>query len=247
MHRSLFVVACSALSLTLVSGCTQPIEEGAASEASASSGTTTSPGPRYVPPDLTGRRFNVFVGTVPCVSIPGAGGTWRASPTFGDERSFCEYWWADKTPADTSALYQGLDSAGVFADDMVEDFACEERMELKPSPSSCARPIVSAFYADPGDGGGQYTCRSCLKASSTDSGYDVDVVIPESLVTPTSSALQGIFDGTSMVFWQPGGITTFSVRAPLKRVSASSAFRSPPCRGPFVVAPWSIVGAGACR
>jgi hypothetical protein len=249
MVRPLFLV-CSALSLALAMGCTQPIEEGAASESSASSGTTTSPGPRYVPVDLSGARYNVFVGTVPCVSIAGAGGRWSAAPTFSNDRAFCEYWWGGETTPDTSALYQALDDAGVFADAMVEDRACEESMSIKPAPSRCARPVVSAYFADPGDGGGQYTCRSCLKASVPDSaqpGSVVNVVIPASLVTPTASELHGIFGGTSFGFWQPGGITTFSVLVPRKRVSASSMVGATSCRGPFVVTPSSIVSAGACR
>jgi hypothetical protein len=229
MVRPLFLV-CSALSLALAMGCTQPIEEGAASESSASSGTTTSPGPRYVPVDLSGARYNVFVGTVPCVSIAGAGGRWSAAPTFSNDRAFCEYWWGGETTPDTSALYQALDDAGVFADAMVEDRACEESMSIKPAPSRCARPVVSAYFAD-----------------SAQPGSVVNVVIPASLVTPTASELHGIFGGTSFGFWQPGGITTFSVLVPRKRVSASSMVGATSCRGPFVVTPSSIVSAGACR
>ncbi len=243
MVRPLFVVMCSAL--TLAAGCTQPVEEGAASEASASCGTSTSPGPRYVPTDLSGARYNVFVGTAPCASIPGVGGTWRATPTFSNDRSFCEYWWAEKAPFDLSALRTGLESAGIDADAAVEDVDCENLMEVVGSAAQCRRPVVSAYFAEPGGGGGgQYTCRSCVRASDSDSGTYVDVVIPASLVTSTASVLNGVFGGIRFGFWQPGGVSTFRVVVPRKQVTASASAGAASCAAPSIVTPSSIVAAG---
>jgi hypothetical protein len=245
MLRPLFLLAGAVLSLTFAAGCTQPIEEGAASEASASSGRPIikTPGPRYEQPELSGARFNVFVGTVPCVSVPGAGGTWRAMPTFSDDRSFCEYWWAEKTPFDLPALTSWLEYAGIVSETMVEDVACETMMEVIGAGSACARPVVTAYLAGPtGGGGGQYTCRSCIRAS--DSGSYVDVVVPQSMVTATPSALYGVFGGAKVGFTQPGRVSTFRVVVPSKLVNSSASASAASCEGPALVTPSSIVQAG---
>jgi hypothetical protein len=240
MVRPLLLV-CSALSLTLAMGCTQPIEEGAASESSASSGTT--PGPRYVPkPPLPGARYNVFVGTAPCTSIPGVGGTWIAARTFAVDPSFCAYWWANnETPYDLAALSSGLDAEGVYAESMVEDVNCENLMENFDHPAHCARPVVEAGDTDPGSGGGQYTCRSCMRGSYSNGHEDVNVVIPASLVTSTPSLMYGIFSGKRFAFWQPGDNSAFTVHLPKQAANLTGA-----CP-PAVVSPWSAVSAGgAC-
>jgi hypothetical protein len=170
MLRPFFVVACSALSLTLVAGCTQPIDDG-------HDRSDTSALRRLDPPAVhSGPRYNAYVQAVGCASINGTGGTWTASATFPGDRAFCAYHWSGAAVADTSTLFSTLLAAGVADDLIVRDIACELASQGRPSSSlwsgggqeetTCGRPVVVDVWIDGDGGGGSMSWAGAPRTSS---------------------------------------------------------------------------------
>jgi hypothetical protein len=245
MLRPFFVVACSALSLTLVAGCTQPIDDG-------HDRSDTSALRRLDPPAVhSGPRYNAYVQAVGCASINGTGGTWTASATFPGDRAFCAYHWSGAAVADTSTLFSTLLAAGVADDLIVRDIACELASQGRPSSSlwsgggqeetTCGRPVVVDVWIDGDGGGGSMSCRSCVTASTDAAGY-VDIVLPEALVTAEPSTLLGVIKGRRASYVQPGGVSAFRILLPSSRKPPSAVDRE--CPKTAVLAPaGSWVGA----
>ena len=240
MLRSLFAVVCSALSLTLVAGCTQPIDDGSASDTSAVTKQPT--GPRWVPPPPVMPRYNAYVGTTPCASIGGETGTWSAALTFPGDSAFCAYTWSGvPSDVDTAALYAGLAAAGVDSASIVRDTACEAELAANTGRTTCTRPTTTAAWIDGGGGGGQYSCRSCVKGSL--GAQFVDIVLPQSLITPGATALEGVFKGRRVSFVQPGSVSAFRVEIPTDSKTTAQASATCEDRNAAVLPPWGSVGA----
>ncbi len=202
------LAAFTALSLALVAGCTQPVEEDTVSQDEA---LQRSPGRR---PLIEPTVVNAFVGsTGACESIAARRGQWNAALTFPGDASFCTFSWAgNRTRADTATLKATLGSAGVASVDISADAHC---VAGRP----CVRPNAEPVEAPTGGGGFATSCRSCIHATVSN-GF-IDVALPPDMVTAEPSMLEGVIKGLEVQLTQPGGVSAF--RVPLAGRSASLA------------------------
>jgi hypothetical protein len=200
-----FLAALSALSLGLVAGCTQPVEEDIGSQDEALQCPLA--GGELPPPTV----FNVFVGsTGACAPIAGRRGSWNAEQTFPGDAAFCTFSWAGhRSAADTVTLKSTLDRAGVASVDVSADAHCV-------AGAPCLRPDADPVQAPTGGGGFATSCRSCMHATVSN-GY-IDIALPPDMVTDEPSPLEGVIKGLEVQLTQPGGVSAF--RVPLSGRSA---------------------------
>ncbi len=213
MVRSALALTFSALSLSVLTACTQPTDATTGSDESTALSGGIGINPRantWGGPTV----WNAFVGTAPCgpIATP-SGTTWSASYTFQGDLSFCSFAWPGTTAPDMDTLLGVLGEAGVPSQNVIADSTCK-------AGRACSRPIVAPL--DDQGGGGAVSCRMCVTAGVV-AGY-LDVALPPEMVQPTPTTVEAVVGGNMVTFVQPGGAAAFRVPlSPTFRASKGTA------------------------